>query len=686
MRKVLLVLLVSVPISVLAGVRVEVSETVELTSILAKLAGYDEYNQEYGTSYKQDIEEWFEPYKDHAAVAYFSRLRANSFIMYDAVASLGVHLYVEDQKVKLQDNLSLLENRWQGVDYDQLLKQLNSFYQDSRFHDFFVNHQNLYDQNLNSYRQSVFPYVVEDWYPKFYGTESKDNFVVVLAFNNGINGYGVQRQLSDGTREAFSVIGVYGWMEITRQAADHATTIIHEFNHSFVNPLLENSQANQNLLRESGEWLYQLTRWTMDNQSYSEWKTVISESIVRAAEVMYRIDNHYTADQIEELARYQIARGFLWTPELVEQLRIYSQNRDKYPTLADFYPELIKCINNYAEKEKERFDRCIGLPESETISITDNKVTYIFESNRDVPTTLSLIGVYNVNRKPITIPSSANGYPVKSIGKDAFSNNQTLTKVTIPEGVESIQEEAFRYCSINEIILPSTLKSIGYGSLCLCNELQQLHIPASVTHLDYQCISNNNITSLTVDKDNPIFDSRDNCNAVIETATNTLVHATLGTVIPKSVTTLGVEAYNCLQRLTTVTIPSWITSIGDRAFQCCTGLESVYCEIENPFPISDQAFVWVTEKATLYVPYGTKHLYQNTKGWRDFVKIEEMVKTRMGDVNGDNKVDYVDLKAIADHIMGTTSGVFNKKAADVNNDQKVNVVDIVILNFMLGNQ
>ena len=63
-----------------------------------------------------------------------------------------------------------------------------------------------------------------------------------------------------------------------------------------------------------------------------------------------------------------------------------------------------------------------------------------------------------------------------------------------------------------------------------------------------------------------------------------------------------------------------------------------------------------------------------------------MVKTRMSDVNGDNKVDYVDLKAIADHIMGTTSGVFNKKAADVNNDQKVNVVDIVILNFMLGNQ
>ena len=69
MRKYLVVLLALVSISMSAKLRVEVSETVELTSILATLAGYDEYNQDYGTSYKQDIEEWFEPYRDHAAAS-----------------------------------------------------------------------------------------------------------------------------------------------------------------------------------------------------------------------------------------------------------------------------------------------------------------------------------------------------------------------------------------------------------------------------------------------------------------------------------------------------------------------------------------------------------------------------------------------------------------------------------------
>ena len=454
----------------------------------------------------------------------------------------------------------------------------------------------------------------------------------MLAFNNGYNGYGPRRQTNDGTIEAYSVIGITNGIDFSRDASDFATTIIHEFNHSFVNKLLEESQTNQELMRETGEWLYSLTSWSMNNQAYSEWKTFINESIVRAAEVIYMFDNHYTADQIDDKVRYEISRSFLWTPEVVEQLRIYSQNRDTYPSLGDFYPELAKCLSSYVEKEKERLDRCIGLPPIETYSIKENNVSYKFQTNRDTPTTLTLVGAENINGKPITIPSTANGYPVKSIGKNVFKNNWMLTKVTIPEGVESIQDDAFSWSSLYEVKLPSTLKSIGYASMAVCNELYQLHIPASVTKLDYQCIANNSITTLTVDKDNPVFDSRDDCNAIIETATNTLLHATLATVIPKSVTALGTEAFNTLQRMTSVTIPSWITSIGDRAFQFCTGLQAIYCEIEKPFPVSVNAFTWVTDKATLYVPYGTKKLYQATEGWKDFNNIVEMDQTAVREV------------------------------------------------------
>ena len=633
MKRICLSVLLAILVgNVSAELRVEVSETVELTSILATLAGYEEYNQEYGTSYKQDVLEWFEPYRAHTSVAYFSTLRSRNNIMYDAVASMGIHLYIEGGNVKMQENTTLMDSRSQSVDRNELVQHLTRFYKDSHFHDFFEKHQSLYEATLNQYREAVLPYVSEEWYPRFYGTASKGNFVVVLAFNNGYNAYGPKRQTDDGTREAFSVIGIFGGIDFSRNGTDQASTIIHEFNHSYVNYLLEESQSNQDLLKESGEWLYHLTAWTMNDQAYTEWMTVINETIVRAGEVMYAFDNNYTADQIENLVKYQISRGFLWTPEIVEQLRIYSQNRDKYPSLADFYPELINCINSYVEKEKERLDRCIGLPKAETIKLTENKINYIFKSNRDTPTTLTLTGAENINNRPMVIPSSANGYPVKYIGEKAFRDNHSLTKVVIPEGVESIKDDAFSWSSLDEISLPSTLKSIGFSSLALCNGLHQLHIPASVTNLDYQCIANNSITTLTVDKDNPVFDSRDNCNAIIETATNTLLHATLTTEIPKSVTALGTEAFNTLQRMTSVTIPSWITSVGSRAFQYCTGLQTIYCEIEKPFPISNETFIWVTDNATLYVPYGTKSLYQATEGWKLFTNIVEMSQSAIREI------------------------------------------------------
>ena len=186
MKRICLSVLLAILVgNVSAELRVEVSETVELTSILATLAGYEEYNQEYGTSYKQDVLEWFEPYRAHTSVAYFSTLRSRNNIMYDAVASMGIHLYIEGGNVKMQENTTLMDSRSQSVDRNELVQHLTRFYKDSHFHDFFEKHQSLYEATLNQYREAVLPYVSEEWYPRFYGTVSKGNFVVVLAFNNG---------------------------------------------------------------------------------------------------------------------------------------------------------------------------------------------------------------------------------------------------------------------------------------------------------------------------------------------------------------------------------------------------------------------------------------------------------------------------------------------------------------------
>ena len=83
------------------------------------------------------------------------------------------------------------------------------------------------------------------------------------------------------------------------------------------------------------------------------------------------------------------------------------------------------------------------------------------------------------------------------------------------------------------------------------------------------------LTNIIVDSENQTFDSRDNCNAVIETKTNTLVLGSKNTVIPNSVTAIGAGAFHGCKVLTNITIPNSITSIGSFALGECTGLTSI---------------------------------------------------------------------------------------------------------------
>ena len=184
------------------------------------------------------------------------------------------------------------------------------------------------------------------------------------------------------------------------------------------------------------------------------------------------------------------------------------------------------------------------------------------------------------------------------------------------------------------------------------------------------------LTSLVVEEGNPSYDSRDNCNAIIETWSNKLVGGCKNTVIPNSVTSIGAGAfYGCgltaiiipnsvtsigegafggcsgltsisipnsvtsidreafykCSGLTSVSLPNSVTSIGNCAFQGCAGLEEVISHIEEPFEISKDVFggygidaQWFDfTTATLYVPVGTKAKYEATPAWNLFQNIVE---------------------------------------------------------------
>ena len=171
----------------------------------------------------------------------------------------------------------------------------------------------------------------------------------------------------------------------------------------------------------------------------------------------------------------------------------------------------------------------------------------------------------------ITIPTN-----VKDIGINAFFGCSALQEVNIPTGVTRIEKAAFAGCSsLADISLPNNLKSIGEYAFQDCTSLKSVTIPEGVTEMKggvfLRCPM---MMHITVDKNNQIYDSRNGCNAVIETATGTIVAACNATVIPNNVTKIGESAFASLA-FTEIILPDGVTEIGRWAFWGCASLTNI---------------------------------------------------------------------------------------------------------------
>ena len=194
---------------------------------------------------------------------------------------------------------------------------------------------------------------------------------------------------------------------------------------------------------------------------------------------------------------------------------------------------------------------------------------------------VEVVGLKNYNVETVIIPSSitigGKEYKITSIGEDAFRCCENLTSITIPSTVTSIGDGAFASCySLSSIAIPSSVTSIGEWAFNGCSSLTSITIPSSVTSIGENAFRFcESLTQIKVDSGNPVYDSRDNCNAIIETKSNTLIAGCASTIIPNSVTSIGNQAFWGCKSLTSITIPSSVTSIGDMAFCCCSSLTSI---------------------------------------------------------------------------------------------------------------
>jgi hypothetical protein len=332
-----------------SAIRVSVDPRVELICLIFRLAGNPEYGRGALRLYVRDVEKQFGPRRNHPVVRLAASLREKRGVSFDAPMSLAVHLTDASTlkpKVPLWPRPQGLDGRWPEKETQEFLEQARRFVKETEFDEFFRAHQPLYDDATSRMKALLAKEFRLEWFEKFFGDRPGAEFHVVLGMLNGPSCYGAGLKVGDAD-ELYCILGVWktDWLFGTPQFdRSMLPTIVHEFCHSYANPLVDRHAA---ALQAAGESIFSRVKARMRQMAYGNWRTMMYESLVRACVIRYMAAESPPAAEKEALSDQ--GRGFLWIKGLADLLGQYESDRKTYPTLESFFPRIVEFFDSYSK-------------------------------------------------------------------------------------------------------------------------------------------------------------------------------------------------------------------------------------------------------------------------------------------------------------------------------------------------
>jgi len=332
-------------------INVTVDPRIELLAAVQVISNYNDLTgliTRHNIRYKQDMLDYFSPYKKEPAVAFFNQMARMGFT-YDAPPA--AMLYLSDPpKLKVVKPFSehLISRAWGEENLIKFVEYLRDFAVKSDFMVFFNSHQDIYDQIIAEVESTMAGNDYIATLENYYGVRQNSyNIILVPVFHQG--GFGPCVLCEDGSYDVYNICGSVGEEDghpLFGSAEAFKYLAWHEFSHSFVNPVTDKFEKEVNEYAS----LFDPIAEKMAEQAYPGWRTCVYEHLVRAANVRFSyLEDGEKAGK--RAMQHEKNRGFAYVEVIAERLMEYEDNRDRYPTLESFYPRIIDLFKELDEME-----------------------------------------------------------------------------------------------------------------------------------------------------------------------------------------------------------------------------------------------------------------------------------------------------------------------------------------------
>ena len=385
------------------------------------------------------------------------------------------------------------------------------------------------------------------------------------------------------------------------------------------------------------------TKWIAE-ESFKDCPAVISitlpSGILSIGSSVFRGCTALTSITINDNPRYTSVDGILYTAAL-DTILCYPAGREEEDIVIPNHVSVV-AAGAYADNTHIK---SLQVPENVTKIVSTaftgcdslTKLTIaspsIVETNYDRYTANGFFTLFGSQVSGTTLAECIIESPVSTIGKACFEYCDNLRKVTLPEGLKQIEEDAFLYCSkLREINLPESMKFIGTEAFMACSQLNNIHLSDSLislgTYAFYGCSSLTNVhipSSLTTLS-----------NSVFRGAGLRYIH------IPSNITTIEPGAFMACKQLQGVRLSEGLQSMAYGAFYACTDLKYIICEAQTPPSCNSECFKDVNYAIPLYVPADSISAYQTAETWSNFTNIQDIAYADMVETSEEFAIDAND--------------------------------------------